>query len=88
MGENTELHNNLEHSNTLSYYALKNMWGLLILLKMTGFIYRMKSTVCPGSIYCVILSTSCYSVHMASSWLGRHRRQKEAFKILCPFSHL
>lgn len=38
-----ELHNNLELSNTLSYYAQKNMWCLLILLKMTGFIYLIKT---------------------------------------------
>ena len=50
MGENMELHSNLELYNTVSYYALKNMWGLLILLKMTGFIYLRKSTVHPGSI--------------------------------------
>lgn len=50
MEENMQLHSNLELCNTVSYYALKNMWGLLILLKMTGFIYLRKSTVHPGSI--------------------------------------
>lgn len=53
-----ELHNNLELSNALSYYALKYVCGLLILLKMTGFIYLTK--IHPGSIHYVILSTLCY----------------------------
>lgn len=45
-----DLQSNLEHYNAIFYYTVKNMWGLLILLKMTGFIYLRKSTVHPGSI--------------------------------------
>lgn len=50
MGENMELHCNLELCSTVSYYIKNNLWGLFVLLKMTGFIYVGKSTVHPGSI--------------------------------------
>lgn len=50
MGENMELHSSLELSSAIFYYALKGMWRLLILLKMTGFIYLRQSTVHPCSI--------------------------------------
>lgn len=48
--EKVDLQSNLELYNTIFYYTLKNMWGLLILLKTAGFIYLRKSTVHPGSI--------------------------------------